>query len=58
MGHVSAIMDARFRRAGCGVCFGINDDRNWSFTLPGRETNNRAELLAVIAAMLVHDGNL
>ena len=51
--------DARFRRVGCGVLFGINDDRNCSFTLPGREqTNNRAELPAVIAAMQVHDGNL
>ena len=41
--------DARFRRAGCGGFFGINDDRNCSFTLPGREQkNNRAELLAVI----------
>ena len=45
--------------SGCGVFFGINDDRNCSFTLPGREqTNNRAELLAVVAAMEVHDGNL
>ena len=51
--------DARFRRAGCGVFFGINDDRNCSFTLPGREqTNNRAELPAVITAMQVRDGNL
>ena len=51
--------DARFRRAGCGVFFGINDDRNCSFTLPGREqTNNSAEVLAVVAAMHVHDGNL
>ena len=51
--------DARFRRAGCGVFFGINDDRNCSFTLPGREqANNRADLLAVIAAIQVHDVNL
>ena len=50
--------DARFRR-GCRVFFGIDDDRNCSFTLPGREqTNNRAELLTVIAAMQVHDANL
>ena len=50
---------ARFRRAGSRVFFGINDDRNCSFTLPGREqTNNRAELLAFIAAMQAHDGNL
>ena len=51
--------DSRFRRAGCGVFFGINDNRNCSFTLPGREqTNNRAELLAVITAMKIYDGNL
>ena len=50
--------DSRFRRAGCGV-LSIDDDRNCSFTLPGREqTNNRAELLAVIAAMKIHGGNL
>ena len=50
--------DAWFRRAGCGIFFGVDDDRKFSFTLPGREqTNNRAELLAVITAMQVHDGN-
>ena len=49
----------RFRRAGCGVFFSVGDDRNRSFTLLGREqTNNRAELLAAIAAMRVQDGNL
>ena len=42
--------DARFRRAGCGVFFGINDNRNCSFTLLGREQTNNA--------MQVHDGNL
>ena len=52
-------LDSRFRRAGCGVFFSINDDRNCSFTLPGHEqTDNRAELLAVIAAMNIQDGNL
>ena len=57
--HASAIQDSRFRRAGCGVFFSINDNRNCSFTLPGREqTNNRAESLALIAAMKIHDGNL
>ena len=51
--------DARFRGAGCGVFFSIGDDRNRSFTLTGREeTNNRAKLLAAIAAMRVQDGNL
>ena len=50
---------AGFRKAGCGVFFSINDGRNCSFTLPGRaQTNNRAELFAVIAAMNIHDGNL
>ena len=57
--HASATRTRRFRRAGCGVFFSINDNRNCSFTLPGREqTHNRAELLAVIAAMKIHDGNL
>ena len=59
MEHCVCNQDARFRRAGCGIFFGIDDDRNCSFTLFGREqTNNRAELLAVITAMQVHDGNL
>ena len=51
MEHVSAAR-TRFRREGCGVFFGINDDRT------GEQTNNRAELLAVISAMQVHDWNL
>ena len=43
---------------GCGVFFSVGDDRNRSFTLPGREqTNNRAVLLAAITAMRVQDGN-
>ena len=51
--------DARFRRAGCGVFFGLGEHRNRSFTPAGREqTNNRAELLAVIPAMRVYTGNL
>ena len=51
--------DVGSRRAGCGVFFGINDDRNCSCTLPEREqTQNRADLQAVIAVMHVHDGNL
>ena len=51
--------DARFRRGLWCFLFGINDDRNCTFIFPGREqTNNSAELLAVITAMQVHDGNL
>ena len=51
--------DAGFRRAGCGAFFSVGDDRNRSFTLPGREqTNHREELLAAIAAMRVQDGHL
>ena len=50
---------ASFRRAGCGVFFSVGDDRNRSFTLPGREqSNNGAGLLVAIAAMRVQDGNL
>ena len=58
MEHVSA---GRTRGSGEQAVefFGINDNRNCSFPLPGCEqTNNRAELLAVIATMQVHDGNL
>ena len=50
--------DSRFRRAGCGVFFSIDDNRNCYFTLPGREQTNNRELSAVIAAMQIHDGNL
>ena len=59
MEHVSAIRTRGSEGAGCGIFFGIDDDRNFSFTLFGREqTNNRAEMLAVITAMQVHDENL
>ncbi|KAJ3080488.1 hypothetical protein HK102_003013 [Quaeritorhiza haematococci] len=41
-------------RAGIGVYFGPNDSRNISERLPGEnQTNNRAELLAVIRALEV-----
>ena len=42
----NVLSDVRFQREtqSCGVFFSINDNRNCSFTLPGREqTNNRAE---------------
>ena len=58
-GACKCIQDAGFRRAGCGVFFSVGDNKNRSFTLPGREqTNNRAELLAANAAMRVQNGNL
>jgi len=45
--------------AGCGVFFSTGDARKRSFTILGREqTNNRAELLAAIAEMRVHEGDL
>lgn len=40
------------RRAGCGIYYGSCHPRNRSFALPGPEqTNNRAELMACIAAL-------
>ena len=43
---------------GACVFIGIGENRNRSFTLPGREqTNNRAELLAAITAMRLQDKN-
>ena len=45
--------DARLRRGGCGVFFGPADASNVSAILPGvSQSNNRAELLAVIMALL------
>lgn len=42
-----------------GILQHINDNSNCSFTLPGREqTDNCAELLAIIAAMKIRGGNL
>lgn len=37
--------------AGLGVFFGTNDPRNLSERLPGRQTNQRAELMAAIRAV-------
>ena len=51
--------DNRLRRAGCGIFFGQEHPSNFSCKLPGREqSNNRAELLAVILAMLNHGNDL
>eukprot|EP00916_Digyalum_oweni_P017258 GHVL01028237.1.p1 GENE.GHVL01028237.1~~GHVL01028237.1.p1 ORF type:complete len:281 (+),score=67.53 GHVL01028237.1:98-940(+) len=38
-------------QAGCGVWFGENDERNSSFRLQGAQTNNRAELMALVKAL-------
>ena len=46
--------DARFRRAGCGVLVSTTTEIALSLCLGWRQTNNRAELLAVITAMQVH----
>lgn len=37
--------------AGYGVWFGVNDPRNISLPVSGRQTNNRAELTAILAAV-------
>ncbi|KAH9957145.1 ribonuclease H-like domain-containing protein [Russula dissimulans] len=37
--------------AGIGVWWGPNDARNFSERCPGRQTNNRAELIAIIRAL-------
>lgn len=40
-------------RAGFGIWFGENDDRNTSESFTGQQTNNRAELLAIIRALTI-----
>ena len=40
-------------RAGFGVWFGENDPRNVSESFTGPQTNNRAELLAIIRALTI-----
>ena len=40
-------------KAGFGVYFGENDNRNLSETFTGPQTNNRAELLAIIRALTI-----
>lgn len=43
-------------RAGVGVFFGINDERNQPFPVPGKQTNNRAELTAILKALELTEG--
>ena len=40
-------------RAGFGIWFGDNDERNTSESFTGQQTNNRAELLAIIKALTI-----
>ncbi len=40
-------------RAGFGIWFGHNDERNVSESFTGPQTNNRAELLAIIRALTI-----
>jgi ribonuclease HI len=40
-------------KAGFGVWFGENDDRNTSQSYRGRQTNNVAELLAIVTALSI-----
>ena len=53
--HVYTDGSASLRRgrwgAGCGVWFGNNSNFNISAIPPGRQTNNRAELVAIILAI-------
>ena len=47
-----------YARAGYGVYFGKNDPRNVSETYKGLQTNNVAELLAIIKAMTILKENI
>ena len=40
-------------KAGIGIYFGENDKRNVSMRIPGKQTNNIAELSAIILAILI-----
>ena len=40
-------------KAGIGVYFGENDERNISESIPGKQTNNTAELRAMIKALTI-----
>ena len=40
-------------RAGFGIWFGADDERNTSESFTGPQTNNRAELLAIIKALTI-----
>ena len=50
-------------KAGIGVYFGVDDPRNFSGIITGKQTNNTAELKAILKAMdildkEVHNGNI
>ena len=47
-----------YARAGYGVYFGVNDPRNVSESYKGLQTNNVAELLAIIKAMTILKENI
>ena len=40
-------------RAGFGIWFGEDDERNTSESFTGQQTNNRAELLAIVKALTI-----
>ena len=44
-----------YARAGYGIWFGENDHRNTSESYKGKQTNNMAELLAIIKALTILD---
>jgi ribonuclease HI len=41
----------KFKIAGCGIYFGENDERNTSCEVMGEQTNNRAELSAILKVL-------
>jgi len=47
-----------YARAGYGIWFGENDKRNTSETYKGKQTNNIAELLAIIKALTILDAEV
>jgi len=47
-----------YARAGYGIWFGENDPRNISETYKGKQTNNIAELLAIIKALTILDAEV
>jgi len=47
-----------YARAGYGIWFGENDHRNTSESYKGKQTNNIAELLAIIKALTILDSEI
>lgn len=43
-------------KAGAGIFFGDDDDRNMSIKVPGKQTNQRAEVYAIIVALRNTEG--